>query len=254
MRLNADYHTHTVYSHGKGSVKDNVKAAIERGLETVGIADHCTANFMYGIKRRNIDKYIAEIDSVKRLYDGLIDIKTGIELNLTGLDGSVDMPCGKKFDIVIMGYHKAVIPRDFHTLFTFASARFWEEKITRAYMRAVQRNDIDILAHAGYGVPVNYEKVARACADYGTLFEINNKHGELTADNLRAAAGTSVRFVVSSDAHRPENVGLAQNALSLIEHAGLSADSIINVTEVQYEICYRHRTFGRGAVEGADKA
>lgn len=231
MRLNADFHTHTVYSHGKGSAEDNINAAMERGLEIIGIADHCTANFMYGIKRRNIDRYIEEIENAKRKYANRIEIKTGIELNLTGLDGSVDMPQGKKFDIVILGYHKAVIPRNFHTFFTFATGRFWEEKITLAYMRAVQKNNIDILAHIGYGIPANHEKIAQACADYGTMFEINNKHGELTADNLQAAARTSVRFVVSSDAHRPEHVGLAPNALSLLERAGLSAKRIINVTE-----------------------
>lgn len=233
MKLKADYHTHTVYSHGKGSVEDNIKAAVERGLETVGIADHCTANFMYGIKRANLDKYIAEIDSAKRRYEGRIEIKTGIELNLTGLNGSVDMPEGKKFDVVIMGYHKAVIPRNLNSLLTFATASFWEQKITQAYMRAVQQHDIDILAHIGYGVPVDYEKIAQACADYGTMFEINNKHGELTVDNLRAAAGTSVRFIVSSDAHRPEHVGIAPNAFALIESAGLSADRIVNITEEQ---------------------
>lgn len=229
MKLKADYHTHTVYSHGKGSAEDNIKAALERGLEAVGIADHCTANFMYGIRR--IDRYITEIESAKNKYESSIEIKTGIELNLTGLDGSVDIPAGKQFDVVIMGYHKAVIPRNLHTLWTFAMARRFEEKITQAYMRAIQKHHIDILAHLGYGVPANYQKIAQACVDYGTLFEINNKHSELTADNLRAAATTGVRFVVSSDAHRPEHVGLVQNALSLIERAGLSADRIVNVTE-----------------------
>lgn len=230
MRLTADYHTHTVYSHGKGKVEDNVSAAVERGLETIGIADHCTANFMYGIKSRSISSYIEEIERVKRIYSDSIEVKAGIELNLTGLDGSVDMPGGVKFDFVIMGYHKAVIPRNLNTLWTFATARFWENKITQAYMRAIQKQKIDILAHLGYGVPVNYKKVAQACRDYGTLFEINNKHPEFKAEDLKAAASTKVKFVVSSDAHSPKHVGDVQNAFSLIESAGVSLD-IVNVAE-----------------------
>ena len=40
MKIIADYHTHTVYSHGKGSIEDNVKVAIEKNIEKIGISDH----------------------------------------------------------------------------------------------------------------------------------------------------------------------------------------------------------------------
>ncbi len=140
------------------------------------------------------------------------------------------MPDGR-FDFVIMGFHKAALPRDLHTAWVFLTAGQRAEQITEAYMRAIQKYRIDIVAHPGYGVPVNYAKLARACADYGVWFEINNKHGELAEQNLRDAAQAGVDFVVSSDAHRPEHVGLAQNALALAQSAGIPADKIVNVTE-----------------------
>ena len=31
-----DLHTHTTYSHGKGSIEDNVREAFNQGLEFVG--------------------------------------------------------------------------------------------------------------------------------------------------------------------------------------------------------------------------
>ena len=40
MIITADYHTHTVFSHGKGDVIDNVKSAKEKGLNAIGITDH----------------------------------------------------------------------------------------------------------------------------------------------------------------------------------------------------------------------
>ena len=30
-----DYHTHTTFSHGKGSIEDNVKVAISKGLKAL---------------------------------------------------------------------------------------------------------------------------------------------------------------------------------------------------------------------------
>ena len=35
-----DLHTHTTYSHGKGSIEDNVREAFNQGLEFVAISDH----------------------------------------------------------------------------------------------------------------------------------------------------------------------------------------------------------------------
>ena len=37
MEILADYHTHTVYSHGKGSIEDNVKVAISKGIKKIGM-------------------------------------------------------------------------------------------------------------------------------------------------------------------------------------------------------------------------
>jgi len=232
MKLIADYHTHTVHSHGTGRVEDNVEAALQRGLQTVGIADHSIAHFTYGVKKRKIGDYLSCIENAKKKYNGRIDVKTGIELNLTGLDGSVDMPQGC-FDVLILGYHKAAVCRNLKTAWTFATGQFFHHagKITEAYMRAIQRHRITIVAHPGYGVPVDYRRLAQACADYGTLFEINNKHGELTIEDLQQAAMANVKFVISSDAHRPEHVGLAPNAIRLAQHAGIDPGRIVNITE-----------------------
>jgi putative hydrolase len=232
MRLTADYHTHTVHSHGTGGVDDNVEAAISRGLKAVGISDHSVAHALYGVGRRQVDGYIRDIGRAKEKYAGRIEVRAGIELNLIGMDGSADLPQGV-FDTVILGYHKAAWCRDIKTMWTFMTAGRpgRADEITRAYIRAMQRRHIDIISHPGYGVPVDIRTLARACADHGVLFEINNKHADLSPEDLAGAASTGARFVISSDAHRPEHVGLAPAALALAQRAGLGPGNIVNVVE-----------------------
>lgn len=230
MKLIADYHTHTRHSHGTGSVDDNVEAALECGLQTVGIADHGMAHPLYGVKKRKVGDYLICIENAKRKFDGRIDVKVGMELNLIGLDGNVDMPKGR-FDILILGYHKTAVCADIKTAWTFMRGKRYVDAVTQAYMRAVQQHRITIVAHPGYGVPIDYRRLAQACADYGTLFEINNKHSELRKEDLQQAAETDVKFVLSSDAHSPEHVGLVTHAISLAQQAGIPLDRIVNLTE-----------------------
>lgn len=230
MKLIADYHTHTLHSHGTGSVEDNVEAALRCGLQTVGIADHSIAHIAYGVKKRKIGDYFSCINNAKRQFDGRIEVKAGIELNLIGLDGSVDMPQGE-FDILILGYHKTAVCRDLKTVWTFTRGKHYVDAITQAYMRAIQHHRITIVAHPGYGVPVDYRRLAQACADYGTFFEINNKHGELKSQDLQLAAMTNVTFVLSSDAHSPQHVGLVPNAMDIARRAGISPSRIANISE-----------------------
>ncbi len=227
MKLKADYHTHTVFSHGKGTVEENVKAAMQAGLEAVGITDHSVGHVLYGIKRNKLDDYIDAIERAKIKHENDIEVRAGIELNLIGLDGSVDMPQGYKFDTVILGYHKAALCRNIKTAWSFFTGRDIE-KITQSYMLAIQKGGIDIISHPGYGVPVNYEKLAKACSDYGTLFEINEKHTDLDANDIK---DLDVKFAVSSDAHSPGSVGRAEHALKLVEKAGLRLSRVVNVQE-----------------------
>ncbi len=230
MKLIADYHTHTVHSHGTGSVDDNVEAALRLGLKTVGIADHSIAHVAYGVRKRKVGEYLASIENAKRGFEGRIEVKAGIELNLIGLDGSVDMPDGR-FDFLVLGYHKTALCRNIRTAWTFFRGKNHVDAVTQAYMRAIQRYKITIVAHPGYGVPIDYPRLAQACADYGTLFEINNKHGELKLDDLAQAAQTDVRFVLSSDAHNPADVGRVPNAIKIAEQAGIAPGRIANISE-----------------------
>ena len=65
-RMKFDWHTHTTYSHGKGSVEDNVLEARRKGLESVAITDHGPGHFGYGFRRKDIPAMRRDIDEMNR--------------------------------------------------------------------------------------------------------------------------------------------------------------------------------------------
>ena len=49
MLLYGDYHTHTIYSHGKGDIIDNARVASKKGLKQLAITDHGFDNKLYNV-------------------------------------------------------------------------------------------------------------------------------------------------------------------------------------------------------------
>ncbi|MDL2237453.1 PHP domain-containing protein [Christensenellaceae bacterium OttesenSCG-928-K19] len=235
MRIVSDLHTHTRHSHGTGSIEDNVRAAIDKGLRAIAISDHGFDHIFYSI--RDVDRYLQEIGDIKAKYAGKIDVLSNVELNLLSLDGKVDIPEGYEdsFDLKMFGYHKMVRCSDFKSARQFLLPKRHSVKSvalnTAAYIAAIEKNKIDIITHPGYGLPIDKIAVAKAAKEHGTALEINAKHPEFTVDELIACAQTGVTFVIGSDAHSPDRVGDFAAALERAQQAGLQASQIINAEE-----------------------
>ena len=110
MRITADYHTHTIYSHGKGTIRENVEEAIKKGLKAIGICDHGPGHFLYGIKRDKIYQMRKEVDRLNKEYKE-IDILLGVEANIIGFDGTIDVDeeVIDMLDILLLGFHYGVL-------------------------------------------------------------------------------------------------------------------------------------------------
>jgi putative hydrolase len=72
-------------------------------------------------------------------------------------------------------------------------------------------------------------EVAKCCADYGTLFEIDGRKEHLTDEEWAKVAETKVNFVIDSDAHTPENIGNVFKVFDLIKRVGIPEDRILNI-------------------------
>ncbi|MBD5560266.1 MAG: PHP domain-containing protein [Clostridia bacterium] len=230
-----DFHTHTVHSHGTGSVEDNVKAAIDRGLAAVAISDHGMAHPFYGI--RSMEKYLRDIEDVRERYADQIRVYSGYEGNLQSLKGRVDLPEGwtDAIDFPFFGYHRMVRypnPADFfHFMMPKSHSDSAVEKNTRAVSAALEKSPAMMVSHPGYGLPVDKTALARAAAASGKALEINAKHPEFTVEELRDAARAGAKFIIGSDAHSPGRVGDFRAAIEKAEQAGISPSQILNSRE-----------------------
>ena len=236
MKILADYHTHTIYSHGKGTIEENVKVAISKGIETLGISDHGYDHLTYGIKRDAIFRMREEIDLLNDKYKDKIKILLGVECNILDDKGNIDYDdkIGEVLDYVMAGYHFGSKPRSLKSLLNHANnyiikSNRSKEYNTMAVINAMKNNNIFIITHPGDKGDIYIEEVAKVAKDTNTRLEINSSHKFLNADQLKIIKNIGNTFIVGSDAHIPQNVGNFEIALNTIKEAKVDLSLIENI-------------------------
>lgn len=241
-KLTFDWHTHTVYSHGRGTIEDNVKEARRKGLTSIAITDHGPGHIGYGFRRSRIPHMRAEIDALNRRYDD-IQIYMSVEANIINPSGKLDVRPEEfeLYDFVIAGYHfgtlghnplssLALHGRNLISAHRKEYSRALMRKNTDLVLRALEKNRIRTLTHPGDKGAVFLDEVAEACAKLDVFMEISNRHRQLTVDEIKLASEYGVKFIIGSDAHVPDRVGTCENAVSRIEAAGLDPARVINLS------------------------
>lgn len=247
-----DYHTHTTYSHGKGSIEDNVKAAVEKGLKGIAITDHGPGHLTYGLKRADLPKMRSEVEALKAKYP--IEIYLGVEANIVSSGNGLDILKSEfsDYDFVIAGYHYGVKDGycianwlEHHLAVSGAGAGASRRAVsgtgtsrnakklkvlnTEMTLNAIYKNDIKILTHPGDKGQFDIMAIAKACQETDTLMEISTWHKHLTFEELQLLRKTENRFIISSDAHTPARVGDFEEGLRRALAAGIEPERIVNI-------------------------
>lgn len=237
-----DLHTHTLYSDGKNRAEEMVLAAIEKGLDEIGISDHAYTFFdeSYCIKKENIPSYLAEIAALKEKYKDRITVKCGIEQDLYSAESTAP------FDYAIGSLHYLKCGETYYPLdckkedfISLAEKEFGGDyyALAERYFSLVsayaERDDITFIGHFDLITKYNEgnalfdenhlrflaaaEQAADALLAAGKPFEINTgaiKRGYRTIpypttaiyDYLRRKGAT---FLLSSDAHTTDGIAFA---------------------------------------------
>ncbi|WP_270647276.1 PHP domain-containing protein [Paeniclostridium hominis] len=235
MEIIADYHTHTVYSHGKGTIEDNVKVAIQKNIKKIGISDHGYKHIAYGVKYDSIAKMREEIDILNEKYKD-IEILLGMECNILDDKGNIDVDekILSMLDYTMAGYHFGSMPSSIKSALNHAFnylkfKNHCKDYNTNAVVNAIKNNNLFIVTHPGDKGDVYIEEVAKAAVKNNTFLEINSHHGYLNSEQLKKIKDTGVKFMIGSDAHRPEHVGNFDKAMKIAKEAELDFNLIKNI-------------------------
>jgi putative hydrolase len=240
LNIYGDYHTHTTYSHGLGSIEDNVKAAIKMGLTELAISDHGPGHMGFGIKRSKYKEMRDTIDELNIKYPD-IKILLGLEANILDIEGNIDVDDHilELNDILLAGYHFGSKPtklfRDMHMHYlNYRSGKLKDlsklkEINTVSIINAINKYKIDLITHPGSKGPVDIIRIGEAAVKRGTALEINSSHGHLSVEELREAIKVDgLEFMINSDAHNEGDIGNFKKAIERAEQVGLDIKRIRN--------------------------
>lgn len=230
-----DLHTHTYYSHGKGSPRENVLAALDKGLERICVSEHGPGHFSFGVRGKKLDKLNNELLDLRREFAGKIEVLRGLELNVMNC-GVSDCPENRDdYDVIIIGYHKSVPP------FNKVAINIWKESLlgikndphknAEAILAAAESCRANIISHPNLYLKVDIPYMAKCCRELGILLEVNSSRVTLSKEELIAVRDAGCGLIVGSDAHAPERVGDFVLASSAIDEAGVW-DAVVNARPI----------------------
>ncbi|MDP9272606.1 MAG: DNA polymerase/3'-5' exonuclease PolX [Chloroflexota bacterium] len=221
--VRGDTHTHSDWTDGVDSIEVMARAARDLGREYIVLTDHSPA---LGITRGLTPDRVAEQRSeVARLNRDLTPFRIlhGTELEIHA-DATLDYPDDllASYDVVIASIH--------------TGRGQPAEQLTRRALAAIEHPHVDVLAHPTGRIvnrrepmTLDWPRVFEAAARTGTLLEINGSPRLDLDEHLgRAAARAGARLTVASDAHRTEELGQVDYAVSVARRAWLSADQVAN--------------------------
>lgn len=243
MKLTQNLHTHSTFCDGKNSLEENILSAIEQGLDTIGFSSHYPPNHdPASIKAENVDLYFGQLDALSDKYRGKIRILKGFEVenintsNLVHFDPRCEYTIGAVHQFLFKDEYIGVdaSPEIFKKALEKADNNVYS-LIENYYNQVIEfsRQPYTITAHFDLITKFNekfhffndedkkYKDIAmnalEEVANQDKIFELNTgaiSRGWKTSPYpapflLKRLKELNVPVIVSSDAHRKENLTCA---------------------------------------------
>ncbi|NLE23254.1 MAG: histidinol-phosphatase [Actinobacteria bacterium] len=233
--LPGDYHVHTSWSDGRGTVEEVVRRAAGLGLPEIGIAEHFTPrpgpDDDWWLRPERLADYVADVRAVAAVHDD-VGVLVGLEAEyVDGQEAELERYLSAwPFEVVVLGIH--VVDGFAFDDPSLRGDERWDDPdaLLAAYYRTVRRacewGRFDIIAHIDYiglwghrpgpRVLPEIETALDALAASGAAIELNTDRFSDPAgvmypsvELLRAAHARGIPLTIDSDAHEAGHVGRA---------------------------------------------
>ncbi len=243
-KIISDWHTHTRYSDGRGTVEENVRAAAAKGLSQVAITDHGPRGFFIGVKSAQTYLDIKrDIEALQGLYP--VRVLLGAEANVTGIAGEIDIPedIARELDILLVGLHPQALAESLGENLGWMLPNFlgrinsslrmrMRNSNTEALVNAMYSHPVNIVTHPGLMMEVDLDEIAKAAAKINCAMEINTGHEYNKDKVIKAALNHGAPLVVNSDAHYPGTVGEVDKGVELLTRWGVPVEQVLNAIPI----------------------
>ena len=222
--IRGDLQVHTNATDGVHELAEMVAAARRRGYEYVAITDHTKAvRVARGLTRGAFHRQFKAIDRLQKQCSGITILK-GAEVDILE-NGELDLDDATlaELDVVIVAVHSK---------FNLSRAA-----MTKRITRALRHPHVQILGHPtgrliGSREPyqVDFDQILKAAGDHCVALEINAQPERLDLDDgqARAAHEAGVPLVVSTDAHRIEELAYMRYGVDQARRGWCEARHVLN--------------------------
>ena len=227
-----ELHGHSTYSDGKNTIAEMAEAALRLGYRYWSVCDHSVGlGITGGVNAERLGQQATEIQRLNERWQAEgVDFRLlrGIEVEVLA-DGSLGLPDDvlAQLDVVVASIH--------------SSLRQERETITARCLKAVRNPHVDILGHPtgrllGRRPPaeLDMEQVLQACAETGTVVEINAHPARLDLNDVyaRRAVDLGCKIAINTDAHDPTDMDLMPYGIAVARRAWLTPADVINTRPV----------------------
>ncbi|MEZ0372278.1 MAG: DNA polymerase/3'-5' exonuclease PolX [Candidatus Sericytochromatia bacterium] len=223
------FHAHTLWSDGDCSLAEMVKHCRGLGYSYLGLSDHSqSAVYAHGLEVERVKAQWREVDE---LNAGLKDFRVfkGIEVDILG-DGALDYD-----DELLAGF-------DFVIASVHSRFKMERDEMTARILRAARHPAVTMLGHltgrlllAREGYPVDVEAVIDACAETGTVIELNAHPSRLDLDWRYGpyARRQGLKISINPDAHSTHGLEAVRYGVAAARKAGFGPADVVNTMSLK---------------------